>query len=83
MASWRVMIALLFFAKLLTTTLNRGVYPFADYFAEELGVSRASFFFILSAGEFSGFLAPVFGTLLAHPPVSCCPYVTAIHRCIR
>ena len=61
MAQWHSMLGFLFFAKMLLTTLNRGVYPFADYFASELNVSRESFFFVLSAGEFTGFLAPVFG----------------------
>jgi hypothetical protein len=62
MKQWQLVLALLFFAKMLLTTLNRGVYPFAEYFAEGLQVSRSTFFFVLSAGEFMGFLAPLFGT---------------------
>lgn len=48
---------LLFLSEFLFWTLVRGIYPFADSFAESMSVSRGTLFFALSMGELAGALA--------------------------
>jgi MFS family permease len=54
---------LLFIMKTATTTLFRGIYPFAEYFAADMGIPVGRFFLVLSFGELLGAISPLLGPL--------------------
>jgi MFS family permease len=54
---------LLFIMKTATTTLFRGIYPFAEYFAADMGIPVGRFFLVLSFGELLGAVSPLLGPL--------------------
>lgn len=56
-------IVLIFLLKSTTTTLFRGIYPFAEYFAADMGIPVGQFFLVLSIGELLGAAAPLLSPL--------------------
>jgi MFS family permease len=56
-------IVLIFLLKSTTTTLFRGIYPFAEYFASDMGIPVGRFFLVLSIGELLGAAAPLLSPL--------------------